>query len=94
MTGPKITPFLWFDHKAEQAANFYVSTFPKSRIAKILRYGAAGPGPPRSVMTVEFVLAGRAFVAVNGGPLFQFMVLFYTSSIMTKSTQAAFQDRE
>jgi predicted 3-demethylubiquinone-9 3-methyltransferase (glyoxalase superfamily) len=72
MTGEMITPFLWFDHAAEEATNFYVSIFPASRIVNVLRYGAAGPGPPGSVMTVEFVLDGRAFVALNGGPHFKF----------------------
>src|SRR5579862_9189697 len=72
MAGQKITPFLWFDHQAEEAANYYVSIFPESKIAKVVRYGAAGPGPPGSVMTVEFVLDGRPFVALNGGPHFKF----------------------
>ena len=72
MTGQKITPFLWFNNQAEEAANFYVGVFPNSKIAKVVRYGAAGPGPPGSVITVEFVLDGRDFVALNGGPLFQF----------------------
>jgi predicted 3-demethylubiquinone-9 3-methyltransferase (glyoxalase superfamily) len=72
MASPKITPFLWFDHQAEEAANFYVSVFPDSRIVKVVRYGAAGRGPPGSVMTVEFVLDGRPFVALNGGPHFKF----------------------
>jgi predicted 3-demethylubiquinone-9 3-methyltransferase (glyoxalase superfamily) len=68
----KITPFLWFDHQAEEAANFYVSIFPNSKIIKVLRYGGAGPGPAGSVMTVEFQLDGRSFVALNGGPHFKF----------------------
>jgi predicted 3-demethylubiquinone-9 3-methyltransferase (glyoxalase superfamily) len=72
MTGPKITPYLWFDNQAEEAANFYVGVFPNSHIVKVVRYGAAGPGPPGSVMTVEFVLDGRPFVALNGGPHFKF----------------------
>jgi predicted 3-demethylubiquinone-9 3-methyltransferase (glyoxalase superfamily) len=72
MASPNIKPFLWFDHQAEEAANFYVSVFPDSRIVKVMRYGAAGPGPPGSVMTVEFVLDGRPFVALNGGPHFKF----------------------
>jgi predicted 3-demethylubiquinone-9 3-methyltransferase (glyoxalase superfamily) len=68
----KITPFLWFDHQAEEAANFYVSIFPNSRIVKVARYGEAGPGPPGSAMTVEFQLEGQSFVALNGGPHFKF----------------------
>ncbi len=72
MTGLKITPFLWFDTQAEEAAAFYVGVFPNSKILKAVCYGAAGPGPPGSVMTVEFVLDGRPFVALNGGPHFKF----------------------
>ncbi len=68
----KITPFLWFDDKAEEAANFYVSIFKKSKIVSIARYGDAGPGPKGSVMTVEFVLEGERFTALNGGPQFRF----------------------
>jgi predicted 3-demethylubiquinone-9 3-methyltransferase (glyoxalase superfamily) len=68
----KITPFLWFDHQAEEAAGFYASIFPNSKIVKVIRYGAAGPGPAGSAMTVEFQLEGQAFVALNGGPHFQF----------------------
>jgi predicted 3-demethylubiquinone-9 3-methyltransferase (glyoxalase superfamily) len=68
----KITPFLWFDHQAEEAACFYVSIFPNSRVIKVVRYGAAGPGPAGSVMTVEFQLDGQSFVALNGGPHFRF----------------------
>jgi predicted 3-demethylubiquinone-9 3-methyltransferase (glyoxalase superfamily) len=68
----KITPFLWFDHQAEEAANFYVSIFPNSKIGKIARYGKAGPGPAGSVMTIEFQLDGQPFVALNGGPIYKF----------------------
>ena len=68
----KITPFLWFDHQAEEAANFYVSVFRGSRIPNVARYGDAGPGPKGSVMTIEFELAGQRFVALNGGPQFTF----------------------
>ena len=64
----KITPFLWFDSQAEEAARFYVSVFPNSRIVKTVRYGAAGPGPAGSVMTVAFELQGVPFTALNGGP--------------------------
>ena len=79
MTRQKITPFLWFDRQAEEAANFYVGVFPNSKILKVVRYGAAGPGPPGSVTTVEFVLDGRSFVAFNGGPHFQFTAILYLS---------------
>ena len=72
MSLQKITPFLWFDRQAEEAAGFYVSIFPNSRIVKVVRYGAAGPGPAGSAMTVEFQLEGQSFVALNGGPHFKF----------------------
>ena len=68
----KITPFLWFDDKAEEAANFYVSVFKNSKIGSIARYGDAGPGPKGSVMTVSFELEGQPFIALNGGPLYTF----------------------
>jgi predicted 3-demethylubiquinone-9 3-methyltransferase (glyoxalase superfamily) len=68
----KITPFLWFDNQAEEAAKFYTSIFKNSKIGKIARYGDAGPGPKGSVMIVEFQLEGQEFVALNGGPLFKF----------------------
>src|SRR5215471_1998969 len=69
---PKITPFLWFDNQAEEAANFYVSIFKNSKIVNIARYGDAGPGPKGSVLTVVFQLDGREFIALNGGPHFKF----------------------
>lgn len=65
---PKITPFLWFNDQAEQAAEYYVSVFPNSRIVQVTRYGEAGPGPAGSVMTVQFELDGNEFIALNGGP--------------------------
>jgi predicted 3-demethylubiquinone-9 3-methyltransferase (glyoxalase superfamily) len=68
----EITPFLWFDDQAEQAAKFYVSTFKNSKIGTVRRYGDAGPGPKGSAMSVEFVLDGEEFIALNGGPLFTF----------------------
>jgi predicted 3-demethylubiquinone-9 3-methyltransferase (glyoxalase superfamily) len=68
----KITPFLWFDHEAEEAAKFYTSVFRNSRIESVTRYGDAGPGPKGSVMTVDFELEGQKFVALNGGPAFKF----------------------
>jgi predicted 3-demethylubiquinone-9 3-methyltransferase (glyoxalase superfamily) len=69
---PRINPFLWFDTQAEEAASFYVRIFPNSRIVTIARYGEAGPGPPGSVMTVVFELDGQEFIALNGGPQFEF----------------------
>ena len=68
----KITPFLWYDDKAEEAANFYVSIFKNSKVLNVARYGEAGPGPKGSAMTVEFELEGQKFVALNGGPHFKF----------------------
>ncbi|HEU5229425.1 MAG TPA: VOC family protein [Ktedonobacteraceae bacterium] len=68
----KITPFLWFDKNAEEAAHFYISIFKNSRIESITRYGDAGPGQKGTVMTVEFQLEGQAFVALNGGPEYMF----------------------
>ena len=62
---PSITPFLWFTGQAEEAAKFYVSTFKNSKITEITRYGDAGPGPKGSVMTVEFELDGKEFMAIN-----------------------------
>ena len=69
---PKITPFLWFDGKAEEAVNFYVSVFKNSKTLSVSRYGDAGPGPKGTVMTVAFELDGQQFVALNGGPHFTF----------------------
>ena len=69
---PKFTPFLWFDTQAEEAANFYVSLFPNSRITGLTRYGAGAPGPEGSVMTVSFELDGLPVTALNGGPVYQF----------------------
>ena len=68
----KITPFLWFDHQAEEAAKFYVSLFKNSNILNIARYGKGAPVPKGTVMTVDFVLEGERFIALNGGPMFKF----------------------
>lgn len=67
-----ITPFLWFDGKAEEAMNFYVSIFKNSKIVSVSRYGEGGLGPKGSVMTATFQLDGQEFVALNGGPQFSF----------------------
>jgi predicted 3-demethylubiquinone-9 3-methyltransferase (glyoxalase superfamily) len=68
----KISPFLWFDTQAEDAARLYTSIFKNSSIGTIARYSDAGPGPQGSVMTVSFELEGQPFVALNGGPVFKF----------------------
>ncbi len=68
----KITPFLWFDDKAEEAANFYASIFKNSKVKAITRYGDGAPRPKGSVMTVAFELNGQEFTALNGGPHFKF----------------------
>lgn len=68
----KITPNLWFEDQAEEAAEFYTSVFKNSRITDVSRYGEAGPRPAGSVMVVEFELDGQQFLALNGGPEFQF----------------------
>jgi predicted 3-demethylubiquinone-9 3-methyltransferase (glyoxalase superfamily) len=68
----KITPFLWFDHEAEEAAQFYVSIFKNSKINAVTRYGDSGPGPKGAAMTVAFELDGMKFTALNGGPTFKF----------------------
>lgn len=67
-----ITPNLWFDTEAEEAAAFYISVFPNSRVVAVARYTEAGPRPAGTVMTVEFELDGNRFVAINGGPQFTF----------------------
>ncbi|MDB5417885.1 MAG: 3-demethylubiquinone-9 3-methyltransferase [Phenylobacterium sp.] len=68
----KVIPFLWFDTEAEEAALFYTSLFPNSKIGRTVRYGASGPGPAGSVMTVQFELDGQSFVGLNGGPIYKF----------------------
>jgi predicted 3-demethylubiquinone-9 3-methyltransferase (glyoxalase superfamily) len=67
---PQITPFLWFDTEAEDAAGLYTSVFPNSRVVEVARYGSAGPGPEGAVMTVVFELDGQRVVGLNGGPVF------------------------
>jgi predicted 3-demethylubiquinone-9 3-methyltransferase (glyoxalase superfamily) len=68
----KITTFLSYSDRAEEAVKLYTSLFPNSRVVKTTRYGDAGPGPKGSVMTIAFELAGQSFVALNGGPSFSF----------------------
>jgi predicted 3-demethylubiquinone-9 3-methyltransferase (glyoxalase superfamily) len=69
---PKISPFLWFNDKAEEAANFYVAVFGNSKIVDVKRYGEGGPGPKGSVMLVSFEIEGQRFNALNGGPTYSF----------------------
>lgn len=68
----KITPFLWFDGKAEEAMNFYTSIFNASKVGTVMRYGEAGPGPKGTVMSCTFQIEGQEFMALNGGPMFAF----------------------
>ncbi|WP_210490147.1 VOC family protein [Rufibacter aurantiacus] len=68
----KIVPFLWFDDNAEEAMIFYTSVFRNSRIKFVSRYGEAGPGPKGKVMTGTFILNGQEFMALNGGPTYEF----------------------
>jgi len=68
----KLTPCLWFDTQGEEAATFYTSVFPNSKILDVVRYGEAGPGEKGTVLTVSFELDGQKFVALNGGPRFTF----------------------
>jgi len=68
----KITPFLWFNDKAEKAVKFYTKVFKNSKVKNVTRYGDEGPGPKGSVMTASFLLEGQEFVALNGGPAFTF----------------------
>ena len=75
---PKITPFLWFDTQAEEAAQFYTSVFPNSQVLEVARYGEGGPGQAGSVMSVRFALDGNEFVALNGG-----VPLSVTTVVMT-----------
>ncbi|MGW9041156.1 VOC family protein [Streptomyces lydicus] len=69
---PKITPNLWFDTQGKEAAEFYCSVFPNSRITAVTHYNEAGPGESGSVLTVEFELDGQPYLALNGGPQFTF----------------------
>ncbi len=69
---PRITPNLWFDTLGLEAAEFYVSVFPNSKVRNVTRYTDAGPGPAGTVLTVDFVLDGQEYTAINGGPDFTF----------------------
>ena len=69
---PAITPNLWFDLEAKEAAEFYCSVFPNSKVTNVTHYGEAGPRPAGTILTVDFVLDGQGFTAINGGPEFTF----------------------
>ncbi|HEV8115362.1 MAG TPA: VOC family protein [Acidimicrobiales bacterium] len=69
---PRITPNLWFDTQGKEAAEFYCSVFPNSRVTEVTYYSEAGPGPAGSVLTVSFELDGQEYTAINGGPDFTF----------------------
>jgi predicted 3-demethylubiquinone-9 3-methyltransferase (glyoxalase superfamily) len=69
---PQITPNLWFDTQGQDAAEFYVSVFPNSKITNVTHYGEAGPRDAGMVLTVDFVLDGQEYIAINGGPEFTF----------------------
>ena len=69
---PRIVPNLWFDDQGLEAAEFYVSVFPHSKVTAVTRYGEAGPGPAGAVLTVDFELDGQKITAINGGPMFTF----------------------
>ncbi len=68
----KLRTFLWFDDQAEEAVDFYTSIFEDAKVGTVTRYGEAGPGEPGTVMTIDFELNGHPFVALNGGPVFEF----------------------
>ena len=72
MIRQKVKTFLWYDNRAEEAANFYCSLFKDSKVGKVTRYPEGAPAPAGTAMTVEFGLAGVQFIALNGGPHFKF----------------------
>jgi predicted 3-demethylubiquinone-9 3-methyltransferase (glyoxalase superfamily) len=86
----KITPFLWFDGRAEEAMNFYTSIFKNSKVGRVSRYGEGGPGPKGAVMSASFQLEGQEFMALNGGPMYTFSpaISFFVSC----QTQAEVDD--
>ncbi|HET6201665.1 MAG TPA: VOC family protein [Planctomycetota bacterium] len=86
----KIATCLWFDDNAEEAMNFYVSTFKNSKILKLVRYGEGGPGPKGTVMVGTFQLEGQEFMALNGGPQFKFTEA--VSLLVTCETQEELDD--
>jgi predicted 3-demethylubiquinone-9 3-methyltransferase (glyoxalase superfamily) len=86
----KISPFLWFDDQAEEAANYYVSIFKNSAIVAVSRYGEGAPHPAGTAMSVSFVLDGLEMQALNGGPLFAFTEAI--SLFVTAETQDEIDD--
>ena len=90
MAVKSISPFLWFESRAEEAANFYVSLFDDSRITHVSRYGDAGPGPKGSAMVVSFELQGRRMSALNGGPHYKLSAAF---SLLVNCTEQSDIDR-
>jgi len=90
MTIQRITPFLWYDREAEDAAKLYVSVFANSRITHVSRYADVGPGPKGSVMVVDFELDGQRITALNGGPHYRLSEAF---SLMVDCTEQADIDR-
>lgn len=90
MTTQKITPFLWFNDKAEEAMNFYTSIFKNSKTCGVVRYGEEGPGPKGTVMIATFHLDGQEFVALNGGPQFKFTEAI--SLVVNSKTQQEVDD--
>jgi len=86
----KITPFLWFDNQAEEAARFYTAIFKNSKITGLNRYGDAGPGPKGAVMIATFELDGQPFIALNGGPQHKFTDAI--SFVVNCETQAEVDD--
>jgi predicted 3-demethylubiquinone-9 3-methyltransferase (glyoxalase superfamily) len=90
MTIRSITPFLWFNTQAEDAANFYVPLFPNAKITNVSRYGDAGPGPKGSAMVVGFEIAGQRLVALNGGANFKLDEAF---SLLVDCTEQEDVDR-
>ena len=89
----KITPFLWFDTQAEEAAKFYTSLFDNSKIGTVRRFGDVGPGPKGQVMTLSFQLDGLTFMALNGGPQFTFTpaISFFVTCSTEKQIDALWQ---
>src|SRR6202045_838770 len=90
MTIQRITPFLWYDSQAEDAAKLYVSVFANSRITHVSRYGDAGPGPKGSAMVVAIELQGQRFTLLNGGPAHRLDEAF---SLLVDCTEQADIDR-
>ena len=90
----KITPFLWFNNNAEEAANYYAATFKDFKVVEVSRYGDAGPGPKGSVMTMTFQLFGQEFIALNGGPHYTFsMAISFMVKCQTQAELDGYWDK-